>query len=98
VSLSELPDMFSLNELAKGYFPHYFASFENMDYVGPYPPKECYWYDFMYAKKRDEFIKWHNEKLSIGVVFNFRISEKKLYLTVDLMWTFYVDLVSNSVA
>ena len=70
--LSKIPEMFGLNELCKGYFPHYFNTNENFTYVGVYPNKEHYGYDFMRSEDRQEFIIWHDDKISRNVVFNFR--------------------------
>lgn len=41
MALAKLPDAFQLEFLAKGYFPHFFTSKENLNYVGPYPPLRC---------------------------------------------------------
>lgn len=38
MALSTLPKAFQLDSLAKGYFPHFFTSQENLSYVEPYPP------------------------------------------------------------
>ena len=35
--LSAFPKIFGLNEFKKGYFPHYFNTDENQNYIGPIP-------------------------------------------------------------
>ena len=37
MKLAALPKAFGLEELKKGYFPHFFNTRANADYVGPYP-------------------------------------------------------------
>ena len=36
MKLSNLPEVFGLKELKKGWFPHFFNTRENQRYVGPY--------------------------------------------------------------
>ena len=52
MKLSALPVAFGLQELKKGWFPHYFNTRENQNYVGPYPDAKDYGYDFMSEKER----------------------------------------------
>ena len=51
-SLAAFLKTFGLNELKKGYFPHYFNNKCNQNYVGPMPSKKHYGYDSMSAKNR----------------------------------------------
>jgi hypothetical protein len=37
MSLRSLPKAFGLPSVSKGYYPHFFNTHENLDYVGPYP-------------------------------------------------------------
>ena len=37
MSLANFPKTFGLNELSKGYFPHYFNTDANQNYEGPLP-------------------------------------------------------------
>ena len=39
-SLAAFPNTFGLKELKKGYFPHYFNTKCNQNYVGPMPCKK----------------------------------------------------------
>lgn len=38
-ALSKMPSAFGFQELKKGYFPHFFNTDQNQQYVGPYPPR-----------------------------------------------------------
>lgn len=73
--LKDLPKTFGLDvdpEMAKGIFPHFFNVLENENYVGPMPDLQYYSPDTMYPKDRQECIRWYNEAVAAGVVFNFR--------------------------
>ena len=41
-ALSKMPSAFSLTELKKGYFPQFFKTEANHNYVGPYPAASFY--------------------------------------------------------
>ncbi|CAG2238521.1 unnamed protein product [Mytilus edulis] len=62
MKLSKIPACFDLTEMKKGYFPHLFNKKENKHYVGSYPSLEYYGVDYMSAKERTEFEKWHLSK------------------------------------
>ena len=66
IGLAEFPKAFGNKELKKGFFPHYFNTDENQNYVGPYPPKETYGYRFFSTKKLQEFEEWYS-KVSINL-------------------------------
>ena len=70
--LAALPKAFGLQELCKGYFPHFFNTRENQNYVGPYPEPKSYGTDFMSTTDRASFLRWHSEKTESDAVFNFR--------------------------
>lgn len=40
MKLAKIPEAFGLEELSKGYFPHFFNTKEHQNYVGPYPALE----------------------------------------------------------
>jgi hypothetical protein len=67
-ALREFPKTFSLNELAKGYFPYKFNTDDNQNYIGTYPDKE--YYGEMKKKDKDEFDKWY--ETTEGKIFNFK--------------------------
>jgi hypothetical protein len=70
--LSAFPKTFGLNELKKGYFPHYFNTNENQNYVGPIPDAPYYGPDTMGKTPRQEFLKWHTAKVKENYVFDFQ--------------------------
>ena len=70
--LSAFPYTFGLNELKEGYFPHYFNTNENQNYVGPIPDAKYYGSDTMGKTPRQEFLKWHTAKVKENYVFDFR--------------------------
>ena len=74
VALSRLPKTFGLtNVLKKGYFPHFFNTVANQDYVGPIPEARYYGLNGMYTEARGAvFMEWHGKQVRDGVVFDFR--------------------------
>ncbi|XP_053381794.1 uncharacterized protein LOC128549269 [Mercenaria mercenaria] len=74
MKLADLPSCFGLDELKfkKGYWPHYFNTKENENYVGVYPSAEYYGYNSMSARDRQTFLEWHSEQTRKGNIFNFK--------------------------
>ena len=72
MKLASLPKTFGIEELAKGYFPHFFNKKENEDYVGPIPPVTYYNPDGMNRKDREALMAWHATKKESNYVFNFK--------------------------
>ncbi|KAL5018216.1 hypothetical protein ScPMuIL_003938 [Solemya velum] len=70
MKLSQLPISFGLAELKKGWFPHFFNTRENQEYIGPYPSSHYYGVDYMGAKEREAFLDWHGGLQ--GQIFDFR--------------------------
>ena len=60
-----------MNELKKGYFPHYFNKECNENYVGPIPSKKHYGYNQMKPGERAKFLKWYDDRISENYVFDF---------------------------
>lgn len=60
--LSDLPKMFGLKELKKGFFPHLFNTPENQNYVGEFPSIKYYDLDGMKKDKRLECEAWYNSQ------------------------------------
>ena len=54
----------------KGYFPHFFNTPANADYVGPKPPREMYSPETMSTKGKAEFEQWYEEQVANGVQFD----------------------------
>jgi len=46
MGLKNMPKSFDLT-CKKGYYPHFFYTAKNFDYVGPYPEPKYYWADFV---------------------------------------------------
>lgn len=68
--LSTFGKAFNL-EIAKGYFPYEFNTFENQGYVGPIPPKEFYGIEntkcesvHQYERIKREFDEWYDEEVA----------------------------------
>ena len=71
-SLSAFPKTFGLDELKKGYFPHFFNTNKNQNYVGPIPDTKYYGTDTMRKSAREVFLNWHAEKVKENYVFDFQ--------------------------
>ena len=72
MALAQFPKTFGLTELGKGYFPHFFNTAANQDYVSPLPDASFYDPDGMKPKAREAFYTWHQEQTSRNVVFTFQ--------------------------
>ena len=62
MSLAKFPKTFDLNELKKGYFPHYFNTPQNQNYEGKYPETKYYGPDLMSHADREKFLFWHTKQ------------------------------------
>ena len=72
MALARFPKTFGLDELCKGYFPHYFNKDENQEYVGPIPCQEDYGANTMKPEAREKFLTWHQEQVENNYVFDFQ--------------------------
>lgn len=72
MALSNFPKTFGLHELKKGFFPHFFNTVENQDYVGPIPEVKFYDPDGMSPSRKEEFLKWHEQKVKENYHFDFQ--------------------------
>ena len=70
--LSAFPKTFGLNEPKKGYFPQYFNTCENQDYIGPIPVVKYYGVNTMEITARTNFLKWHAAKVKENYVLDFK--------------------------
>ena len=70
--LADFPKTFGLTEMKKGYFPHFFNTPENQNYVGPIPDVKYYGAEQMMAGDRKKFLKWHQNKTNENYVFKFK--------------------------
>lgn len=57
MKLSDMPRAFGLEEMCKGFFPHYFNRKENQEYKGTYPDIRYYGCDYMSPKERIKFME-----------------------------------------
>ena len=72
MALSNFPKTFGLNEMKKGFFPHFFNTQQNQIYEGYMPDKSYYDPNGMSPQRKEEFDKWYNEKVSERYIFNFQ--------------------------
>ena len=70
--LKSFPKTFGMDELKKGYFPHYFNKECNKNYVGTMPNKKHYGYNQTKPDERSKFLKWYEERVSENYVFDFK--------------------------
>ena len=72
MALGRFPKTFGLDELCKGYFPHYFNKDENQEYVGPIPCQDDYGANSMKPEAREKFLTWHQEQVENNYVFDYQ--------------------------
>jgi hypothetical protein len=60
--LANFPKTFGITEMKKGYYPHYFNTAENENYVGEMPPIDDFGCNSMGTNDRGNFIQWYNKK------------------------------------
>ena len=70
--LKSFPKTFGMNELKKGFFPHYFNKECNKDYVGTIPSKKHYGYNQMKPDERTKFLKWYEDRVRENYIFDFK--------------------------
>ena len=81
--LSAFPKTFGMTELKKGYFPHYFNTRRNQNYMGPIPAKRCFGVDQMRLSVRKDLLKWHAARVEESYVFDFK-KELREYCRSDV--------------
>ena len=82
-ALAKFPATFGLQEMKKGYFPHWANTDEYWNYTGPYLDMSFYKPDSMREESRTHFILWYNDKVQRGEEFNFQ-KEMELYCRSDV--------------
>jgi hypothetical protein len=87
MGLAKLPKAFGLSCGSKGYFPHFFNTPENQNYVGPLPDQCFYGSDTMSREDKSTFEEWHQQQAN--VVFDFK-KEMASYCKQD------VDILAES--
>ena len=65
MALAKLPKTFGFTELKKGFFPHFFNTRANEQYVGPIPAIEYYDPDGMKPEVQREFLRWHDTQKDV---------------------------------
>ena len=70
--LAAFPKAFGLQELKKGFFPHFFNTQDHQDYVGPIPAQDYYDPQGMSPARKEEFMQWHAERRAENYEFNFQ--------------------------
>ena len=70
--LKDFPKILWMDELKKGYFPHYFNKMCNKNYIGSIPSKKHYGYNQMKPKDLKEFLKWFEDRVSENYIFDFQ--------------------------
>ena len=68
--LESFPKTFGIKELKKGYYPHYFNTAENINYVGIIPDAKYFGCDDFKVKKRNQFLDWWYEKRKNNYVWD----------------------------
>ena len=58
-ALRKLSDAFGLT-VSISWYPHYFNTLANMDYVGKFPDLSYYGLDEMSASEREDFLAWYD--------------------------------------
>ncbi|XP_031338599.1 uncharacterized protein LOC116167355 [Photinus pyralis] len=82
IPLSAFPKNFNFPG-SKGYFPHFFNTLPNQDYVGPLPVPHFYGCDEMSVKNWEDCLEWYNAEVTRGAVFDFQ-SEIVQYCVQDV--------------
>ena len=70
--LANFPKTFGLNELAKGFFPHYFNIEANQNYEGPLRDASYYNPDGMTSGDCTKLYAWYSELKANNYIFNFQ--------------------------
>ena len=71
MALSDFTAAFGLEELKKGFFPHFFNTLEHQEYVGPVPAQDYYDPAGMKPKRKEAFEAWHQARHEEEYEFNF---------------------------
>lgn len=83
MALSKFPKAFGLENIAKGYYPHFFNTLENTNYIGPLPAIEYYGLNSYDSTEKQVFERWYNENVENNFVFN-NMHELEKYCSLDV--------------
>ena len=64
MALSDFTVAFGLEELKKGFFPHFFNTREHQEYMGPVPAQDYYDPAGMNPKRKEAFEAWHQAQFN----------------------------------
>lgn len=82
--LCKFPDTFGLKNISKGYYPHFFNTSSNLNYIGSIPGQDMFGVDSFTTGETKNFLNWYlplkNDK---NYVFN-NIVELKKYCALDV--------------
>ena len=81
--LRKLSGAFGLTA-AKGWYPHYFNTEENLNYVGSIPDMSYYGIDEMSVGEREEFLEWYDSQRSV-VFDNKHVQEAYCQIDVTVL-------------
>ena len=85
MKLSKLLQAFGLKEPKEGWFPHFFNTRDNQEYVGPSPAP--IYSNVTLWETRKEKNAWHGSNPKRSASSNLR---NKCWITAEMMWTFYI--------
>lgn len=80
--LAALPAMFNFPE-QKGYYPHFFNTDENYNYIGPIPDIKYFDPDSKMPEDRKKLLEWYDEQKKANVIFDNRLELIK-YCKMDV--------------
>uniref|UniRef100_T1J0X1 DNA-directed DNA polymerase n=1 Tax=Strigamia maritima TaxID=126957 RepID=T1J0X1_STRMM len=101
--LAQLSAAFGITELKKGYFPHFFNTSENQNYVGLFPDSKFFDPDGMKPGPRAAFMKWYDEQKAKQYDFQLEI---QTYCTSDVLllaaatlkfWDLFLQVSDNQI-
>ena len=72
MALSQFPKAFALQELKKGFFPHFFNTKDHEQYVGPIPAQDYFDPQGMSPSRKTEFEEWHAARVAENYEFHFQ--------------------------
>lgn len=81
--LASFPKTFGIKELKKGFFPHFFNTEENFNYIGKIPPLRYFGYNNMNPEKREELIKFWVAKRATNYKWD-QFKEMRTYCISDV--------------
>ena len=82
-ALRKLPKTFGITEVKKGFFPHFFNTVANQNYIGEIPDKKHFGIEHFDEDETKEFNGWYDKQLEEKKEYNF-IEELKAYCFSDV--------------